>query len=264
MTKKALFLNKLVSYTISGDGPALVLVHGFPMDKRVWDAFVPILANDFTVIAIDLPGFGHSQMLDIQHDMWVMADAVKAVLDEEKIEKIVLTGHSMGGYVGMAFAKSYPDKLNGLVLFHSQAGADDETAKENRNKAIETVKLNHNDFAYSFIDSLFDPEFALKNSNIVERFRTIATEQTPESIVSALAGLRDRENQIELLTQIKIPVLFILGKSDSRMPFSKIMAQAALPHHTELLLMADVGHMGFAEAPELTCKAVRSFCERCN
>lgn len=170
----------------------------------------------------------------------------------------------MGGYVGLAFAKSYPEKLNGLVLFHSQAGADDETAKENRNKAIETVKLNHNDFAYSFIDSLFDHEFTLKYPEIVERFRAIATEQTPEAIVSALAGLRDRENQIELLTQIKIPVLFILGKSDSRMPFAKIMAQAALPPHAEMLLLADVGHMGFAEATEITCKAVRSFCERCN
>jgi len=264
MAKKVTFLNKHVSYTIAGNGPALVLVHGFPMDKRVWDDFVPILANDFTVIAIDLPGFGHSQMLEIQHNMWVMADAVKAVLDEEKIQKTVLTGHSMGGYVGLAFAKSYPEKLNGLVLFHSQAGADDETAKENRNMAIETVKLNHNNFAYSFIDSLFDPEFALKYPEIVERFRAIATEQTPEAIVSALAGLRDRENQIELLAQIKIPVLFILGKSDSRMPFTKIMAQAALPHHAEMLLLADVGHMGFAEATEKTCDAVRSFCERCN
>ncbi|MDO8898328.1 MAG: alpha/beta hydrolase [Bacteroidales bacterium] len=264
MIKTTLFRKSKISYSISGNGPALVLVHGFPMDSRVWNDFIPYLEHDFTVLAIDLPGFGHSQMLDIQHDMHVMADAVKAVIDAENFQKIVLTGHSMGGYVGLAFAKSYPERLNGLVLFHSQAEADDVTAKENRNKAIETVKTNHSGFAFSFVDSLFDAEFELKFPEKVAHYSSISMDQTMEAIVSALAGLRDRESHINLLTEIEVPVLFILGKSDSRMPFTKIMAQAALPLHAEMLLLAGVGHMGFAEATEITCKAVRSFCERCN
>jgi pimeloyl-ACP methyl ester carboxylesterase len=97
MVKNVTFSNKHILYTIAVDGPALVLVHGFLMDTRVWDDFVPMLPYDFKLTAIGLSGFGHSQMPGIEHDMLVIPNSVKAILDEEKIQKIVLTGHSIGG-----------------------------------------------------------------------------------------------------------------------------------------------------------------------
>jgi pimeloyl-ACP methyl ester carboxylesterase len=255
--------NKQIAYTIQGQGPCLILLHGFPMDSRVWDGFVPELAKQFTVITIDLPGFGASECLAEKHDMSLMAETVKAVLIHESIKECVLAGHSMGGYTGLSFANQFPEMLQGLVLFHSQAASDDEQGKQARNETIERIKQDKVEFVNAFIASLFDPDFAQKQPTLVEHFRQIAAEQTVEAITAAMAGLRDRANHINLLTQLKIPVLFILGKSDSRMPITKIMAQAGLPAHAELLLLGNVGHMGFAEKPELTRKVLGDFAGRC-
>ncbi len=257
------FNNRQMAYTIQGQGPCLVLLHGFPMDSRVWAEFTPALANQFTVITIDLPGFGASACLAEKHDMSLMAQIVKAALDYESIKECVLAGHSMGGYVGLEFAAQFPEMLKGLVLFHSQAAADDEQGKQARNQTIERIKQDKGVFVNGFIASLFDPDFAQKQPAEVEHFRKIATEQTVEAITAAMAGLRDRASHIDLLTQIKIPVLFILGKSDSRMPILKIMAQAGLTAHAELLLLENVGHMGFAEKLELTRKVLGDFAARC-
>lgn len=257
------FNNKQMAYTIQGQGPCLVLLHGFPMDSRVWAGFVPSLANQFRVITIDLPGFGASACLAEKHDMTLMAETVKAVLNHESIKECVLAGHSMGGYVGLEFAAQFPEMLKGLVLFHSQAADDDEQGKQARNQTIERIKQDKGVFVNGFIVSLFDPDFAQKQPAVVEHFRKIAAEQTVEAITAAMAGLRDRASHIDLLTQIKNPVLFILGKSDSRMPILKIMAQAGLTAHAELLLLENVGHMGFAEKPELTKKVLGDFAARC-
>lgn len=255
--------DKKIAYSVHGRGPCLVLLHGFPMDSSVWDGFVPALASKFTVITIDLPGFGASACLSEKHDMSLIAQMVRAVLSQESIKECVLAGHSMGGYVGLEFAAQFPEMLKGLVLFHSQAAGDDEQGKQARNQTIKRIKQDKRVFVKGFIASLFDPDFAKKQPAVVDQFRSIAEKQTVEAITAAMAGLRDRASHIDLLTHLKIPVLFILGKSDSRMPVLKIMAQAGLPAHAELLILDKVGHMGFAEKPELSCKVLSDFAKRC-
>jgi pimeloyl-ACP methyl ester carboxylesterase len=257
------FNNKQIAYTIQGQGPCLLLLHGFPMDSRVWGSFVPVLASKFTLIAIDLPGFGASACLSEKHDMTLMAHIVKEVLTQESIKECVLAGHSMGGYVGLEFAAQFPEMLKGLVLFHSQAAGDDEQGKQARNQTIEHIKQDKKEFVNGFMASLFDRDFAKKQPAVVDQFRSIAEQQTMEAITAAMAGLRDRASHIDLLTRIHCPVLFILGKRDSRMPILKIMAQAALPAHAELLILDKVGHMGFAEQPELTREVISDFAVRC-
>lgn len=261
--KTLTFQQKQIAYHKKGEGNCLVLLHGFPMDSRVWKDFTEQLSNDFCVIAPDLPGLGKSDMLAERHDMSLMADVVAAILEAEKISQCVLAGHSMGGYVGLAFADKYPQMLAGLSLLHSHASADDAQGRENRNQAILKIHDDKKTFLTDFIKSLFDEELATQNTKAVRFITDITLSQEKQAVVAAMAGMRERENYIELLTQLKVPVQFVLGKSDNRMPFMKIMAQAALPPHGELLMLKGVGHMGFLESPLIVRDALKTFTARC-
>lgn len=257
------FQTKTISYTITGEGPCLVLLHGFPMDHRVWEKSSQHLSTYFKTICIDLPGFGNSDVLDEIHSMSIMAQAVQAVLDQEKIEKCVVLGHSMGGYVSLEFAKQFPERLKGLILLHSQAAADDESAKKNRNNAIKAVNENKEAFIIPFIDGLFSDQFTQKHPEKIQFIKEICLSQKVDAISAALAGMRDRADQLELLKRIHVPVLFILGKEDKRMPFDKIMLQATLPEHAELLILDKVAHFGFMEKPQIVGMTIGQFAEKC-
>ncbi len=261
--KSALFQNHKVSYTIDGQGDCLVLLHGFPMDSRVWTNSKQRLAQFYKVICIDLPGFGQSEMLGKTHSMQLMAEAVNTVLEHEKIDKCVLVGHSMGGYASLEFANRFPEKLKGLVLYHSQAIADDETARENRNKAIQLVEIDKVVFINPFIDGLFDEYFAKSHPEKVDFIKNICVSQSEKGIIAALAGMRDRDEHLGVLAKIQIPVLFIMGKNDKRMPFRNIMEQAQIPQHAELLILDNVAHFGFIEKPSITGMTIGMFTKKC-
>jgi len=263
MKKQVQFENKNISYTIIGSGPALVLLHGFLESKAIWDDFTVMLQKVFTVIAIDLPGHGESELICETHSMQLMAETVKAVLEAEKIEKAVITGHSMGGYVALQFAVDNMEMVMGLVLFHSHANADTEEAKENRRRTIEIVKQNRGGFIRQFIPDLFDQKHIEEYTGAIQKLQHIAAIMTPEAIIAALTGMRDRPNQLHFLQTTKIPVLFILGKQDSRMPYNQLIAQAVIPSHSEILLLDDVGHMGYIESSGKTLQALKHFALRC-
>ncbi len=261
--KTITYQQKQLAYHKQGEGHCVVLLHGFPMDSRVWKSVIRELSNHFCVIAPDLPGFGESAMLAEQHDMSLLADAVVAILSAENIGRCVLVGHSMGGYVGLALAQKYPEMLYGLALLHSHATADDDQTRENRNEAIKSIYEDKNAFLSAFVESLFDPQFAKQHPEAIAGIRKITTSQETKAVVAAMAGMRERESHIELLTKIKFPVLFVLGKSDSRMPIVKIMAQAGLPAHAELIMLQGVGHMSFLEATLILQHSLYSFAARC-
>ena len=261
--KEISFQSKIISYTCVGEGPCLVLLHGFPMDQRVWEKTSMHLSGYYKTICIDLSGFGQSDMLDEIHSMALMAQAVQAVLWHEKIEKCVILGHSMGGYVILEFARQFPEMLKGLILLHSQAAADDETSQANRNKSIEAVKQNKDIFINPFIEGLFSDDFIANQADRVNLIKEICQSQKVEAIVAALAGMRDRANQLDLLKRIQVPVLFILGKEDKRMHYVNIMSQAALPAHAELLILDKVAHFGFMEKPQIVGMTIGQFTDKC-
>lgn len=263
MNNTVQYQHKTISYQISGSGPALVLLHGFMESKAIWADFTEILQNDFTVIAIDLPGHGESEQVDEIHSMQLMAETVKTVLEAEKIEKSVVAGHSMGGYVALQFAVDNGEMVEGLILFHSNAKADTDEAKENRRRTINIVKQNKSGFIKQFIPELFDQKHVGKYNIEIQKLQDIASLMTPENIFAALSGMRDRPNQLQYLLVTEIPVLFIIGKQDSRMPYTQLMAQAVIPSHSEILLLEDVGHMGYIEAPGKTLQALKYFAVRC-
>jgi len=259
MDKYLQYQGHTVRYKVKGSGPAMVLLHGFLESLVMWDDFVQALSKMNKVITIDLPGFGKTDVFSENHSMELMADVVNAVLKEENIKHCILAGHSMGGYVSLAFAKKYAEKLKGLVLFHSHAGADDEQAKINRNRTIDIVKKNHKDFIAAFIPSLFAGENINKFHDKIEEAKAVSLETSAEGIMAALAGMRDREDHTALLTRLKIPVLFIAGKQDSRIPIEKILPQMVLPKHSEALILDNVGHMGFVEARVQTLRTLAHF-----
>jgi pimeloyl-ACP methyl ester carboxylesterase len=263
MKKTVQYKYKNIAYQISGSGPALVLLHGFLESKLIWNDFAEILQNDFTVITIDLPGHGDSELIDGTHSMKLMSETVTAVLEAERIKKAVIAGHSMGGYVALQFAADNEKHVKGLVLFHSNANADSDEAKENRRRTINIVKQNKVGFIRQFIPDLFDQKHVVNYTGAIQKLQDQAAIMSPDAIIASLLGMRDRPDRLQYLLLAEIPILFIIGKQDSRMPYTQLMAQAVIPSHSEMLLLEDVGHMGYIEAPAKTLLALKHFALRC-
>lgn len=251
-----------IHFTDTGKGKTIVLLHGFLESVDVWKYFSDKLSSNFRVICIDLPGHGKSPVFEGHLTMEIMAKWVKAVLDHLEIENCVMVGHSMGGYVTLEFALHYPERLKGFALFHSQASADTEETRENRRRTINIVKLNKGGFIKEFIPDLFADENVVMLADDINALQEQAAKTPSLGIIAALEAMRDRTAKIELLLNTKVPVLFIAGKDDSRIPVQNVMAQAILPAHAEVLILGKVGHMGFLEAREQTLDMLTCFARK--
>ena len=256
------FRDKEIHYHLTGDGPVIVLLHGFLESGSVWKNYVRRLTSGFKIITIDLPGCGGSQNLNDVHSMDDMAEAVRSVLKSLDIKTCLMVGHSMGGYVALAFAEKYPRMLKGFVLFHSQAGADSPEAIANRERTIAVVEKDHHTFIKNFIPDLFDPGNVKKFSKEIEILKEIADNSSPEGIIASLKGMKNRPDRQHVLLNSRVPVLFIIGKNDKRIPMEVVIPQTLLPAHSEVLLLDHVGHMGFIEASGKTFEAVKGFAVR--
>lgn len=263
MEKQIIWQGKQINYLVEGEGQPVVLLHGFLENLHVWDGFIRFLKPNFKILAVDLPGFGKTSVFGDNHNMAFMAEAVKAVLDAENIAQTVLVGHSMGGYVSLAFAKKFPELLQGMVLFHSHAAADNEEGKRNRTRTIEVVKKDHKDFIAQFIPLLFAKENVPHFSEKISHLREMSYQTTAQGVTAALVGMSDREDSLELLKKLNFPVFFVVGKQDSRIPMEKILPQLSLPSHAEVIILDKTGHMGFVENPEKIFPVLTDFLKRC-
>lgn len=258
-----IFNNAKIKYHTEGKGNVLVLLHGFTESLEIWDDFSAELSLDFKVVSIDLPGHGKSDCIGESHSMELMANVVKAVLDKEEIKKCVIVGHSMGGYVALAFAELYPSMMKGLGLFHSSALPDTPEGKVNRTRAIEAIGNNHSEFIMNFIPDLFAPQ----NRDILKDEINIlvkkAGNMTSHSIIASQRGMMERKDRRFILENAEYPVMFIAGKQDSRVPYDKILEQISLPKDTFAVLLHDIAHMGYLEAKDKTIFAVKYFTGGC-
>ncbi len=251
--------NTGVHYSRSGkSSQAVVFVHGFLEDLRMWADFIHRVP-DYSVIKVDLPGFGQS---DAQAKISITgyADAVKKVLDTEKIEQIILIGHSMGGYTAMAFAKKYPNLLKGLCLFHSQPFAD---SKEGRAKRLKSAKFveTHGGQAYTktTVPNLFPPQYRIKHRKVVNEVIHLGKGNSDEGIIAAIHAMRNRKDTSDVLAQINCPVLFVIGTEDGAIPLASSLKQTTLPTVADVQILEGVGHMGHLEARRKTIRMVRDF-----
>lgn len=254
------FQGNQIAFYLSGEGEQmpLVLLHGFCEDSRVWEEWMEQLPQR-PILRIDLPGFGNSGLPD---DLTIegMAEAVDFVLRQLNIEKCVLTGHSMGGYVALAFAEKHGEKLAGLCMFHSHPFADNEEKKAGRLKSVDFIKKNgHILYVRQMIPQLFAYDFSKGYQMEVNRLIHNATYYKPEAIIAALEAMRIRPDRSEVLKKIKCPVLFLIGKHDTAIPLDLSMAQVHLPEQASIHVFPTVGHMGMFSAQRETAKAFKEF-----
>ncbi len=263
MTKTIKYKNKQINYSDSGQGNVLVLLHGFLESLEMWDNFSAELTRNFRVISIDLPGFGKSDCIKDIHSMSLMAEIVKFVLNSLQIKKCVMAGHSMGGYITLVFADKFPEMLKGICLFHSHSLADTPEVKLNRERSIEIIKSQRENFINRFIPDLFATSNIKSFKHEIEELQKKAGKTSAKGIIAAMQGMKIREDKLDFLSITDIPVLFIAGKQDPRVPIDKVMAQAILPKHSEMLILGDVAHMGHIENKETTLKTLKYFVMKC-
>jgi len=263
MKKFTQFNGKKIHYHKNGSGRTLVLLHGYLESLEMWEAHQRILSSKYQIISIDLPGHGKSDQVEEVHSMALMADVVKAVLYQEKISKCVLIGHSMGGYTTLAFARKYPEMLLGFGLFHSHASADDEAGKKNRVRTIEIIKQDKGHFINQFIPSLFAPENIARLDIQIKKQISLANSMTNSNIIAAMAGMMERESSLDILMDTQVPVLFIIGKRDSRIPLEKVLAQSSIPITSQILILGNAGHMSWIEEQQKTIAEIDGFMTLC-
>jgi pimeloyl-ACP methyl ester carboxylesterase len=248
-----------IRYQVIGEGSAVMLVHGFGEDHSVWENQVPVLQRHFRVILPDLPGSGESALTD-DVSMEGMAKVLKAILDELAIESCIMVGHSMGGYVTLAFADLYPGFLQALGLFHSSAYADSEEKKTARRRAIEFINEQG---AAKFIEqanrNLFSEEFRKRNPAVVEDFVDRYTNFSNQSLVNYYDAMIRRPDRTHVLREFGGPVMFIIGIHDNAVPPGHTLEQCHLPRLAYIQLLMHSGHLGMMEETALSTEFLEKF-----
>ena len=286
MDKTILYQTFSLSYksftpgTITRTTP-LVLIHGFAEDSSIWDHQTAYLKNNHRLIIPDLPGSGRSSLLPDDTSsplpgnpfsplsgnsssplsgnsssplsgnsgMEELAGAVKAILDAEEVSECILVGHSMGGYITLAFAELYPEMVKAFGLFHSTSYADSEEKKAARRKGIDFIRKNG---AAPFIKQTTSNLFSETSRNrhpewintLIERY----TDFNPDSLIRYYEAMIRRPDRSHVLRQFPRPVLFIIGEEDSMIPLTISLQQSHMPNVSYIYVLEHAGHMGMLES----------------
>ena len=243
--KHLFFKNTKISFSDIGKGTAIVLLHGFLENQRMWDVFVASFSKKYRIITIDLLGHGQTECLGYVHSMEDNADMVHAVLSELRIRKAILVGHSMGGYVALALAELFPETIKGLVLLNSTTRADSEERKKNRDRAIVAVKQNYTNFIRLSIANLFSENNRERLITEIENVKIAALKTPLQGIVASLEGMKIRKDREVLLHFAPFPVLLILGQQDPVLNYEETKEQIENTP-TQLVSFPD-GHMSHIE-----------------
>lgn len=254
------FSGTRIRFSDEGSGTAVVLLHGYLESLEIWNGFAGVLSEKFRVIRPDLPGHGKSGILGDIHSMEKLADAVIAVLDHCRIAKCFIIGHSMGGYCGLAMLKLYPERLNGLCLFHSHPLPDTKQTMNNRCREIVLVRQGKKELISRInIPKAFASENLEALGSEVERATQIALSTPDDGIIACLNGMMQRPSREKLLREASIPVMVIAGKHDNYISFDDVAAKISLPERSEFVILERSGHIGFVEEPERSARAISDF-----
>ena len=245
MYNQTTYKNTKIVFSDTGKGNTVVLLHGFLENSTMWKYLAPVLAKKNRVVCIDLLGHGQTDCLGYVHTMEDMADAVHQVLSELKIRKAVFVGHSMGGYVALAFAELYPEMMKGLVLLNSTSRADSEERIANRTRAIKAVKQNYVAAVRMSIANLFSEENREKLVEQIEWVREEALQTPLQGIIAAQEGMKLRKDREVLLHFAPYPIMLILGKKDPVLNYEENLEQIE-DTNVKLVTFND-GHMSHLE-----------------
>ncbi len=250
---------KKIRYSDQGIGSAIVLLHGFVERIEIWEAMSEELSDSNRVVCVELPGHGLSEMISETQTMEMMANHIRVLLNQLEVTDFVMIGHSMGGYIALAYATQYPTELKGVGLFHSQALADSDQARKGRERAIEIVQQDRDGFIFNFIPDLFAESNREMCNEQIKWLQKGAKSMSKEAIISCLKGMALRSDKLDFLVTTHLPVMFIFGKEDGRVSINSVLAQTLLPKHAEILILGDCGHMGYIEMADETTRFIHSF-----
>ena len=250
MKKSIKYRERDVIYSDIGEGPCIVLLHGYLESGAIWQNFIDNFPGAYRFIVPDLPGHGRSGTWGKMHSMDELADVVANILEAEAIPRVLLAGHSMGGYVTMAFADLYPEKLSAYVLVHSTPFADTEEKRANRDREISLILCGKKrQIVLVNIPKAFAMDNIESMSSQVEYAREIALASPDEGIIALLNGMKERSDRTRVLQDPKLPLLLIGGMKDNYIPVEVFEKLVSLAPHARVLRLQESGHMGFMEEP---------------
>ena len=255
--------NQNICYRVSGTGSPVMLVHGFGEDGTIWERQVKVLQDAFQLIVPDLPGSGASELTD-DVSMEGMAAVLKAILDDMGIEQCVMIGHSMGGYVTLAFAEKYPGVLQAFGLFHSTAYADSEEKIAARRRGIQFIReQGPQKFLEQSIRNLFSEGFRNQHPEVVKEYIARYTNFPAESLVSYYEAMIKRPDRTDVLRKFPEPVLFIIGVHDNAVSPEQGMEQSHIPRLAYVRVLKHSGHMGMIEEAAESTAFLQQFLTNC-
>ena len=247
-------------YREEGNGSAVVLLHGFAEDGRVWNDIVAGIRPGYRLLVPDLPGSGSSALLPGEPSIEALADELRAFLDQLSIDSCVLIGHSMGGYIALAFAEKYPERLRAFGFFHSTAYADSEEKRATRRKGIEFIRQHGAaPFIRQSTPNLFAAATREHRPQLVEDTIRSYSGFSPAALIYYYEAMIQRPDRLVVLRQFSGPILFIIGAKDTVVPYEHSMQQVQEPLIAEVGILESSGHMGMVEEPEESCRILESF-----
>lgn len=249
-----------MAYTDSGIGRPVVLIHGYPFNRSLWNEQLAVLSTSYRVIAPDLRGFGESDASDGPATMNRMAQDVALLMEHLGITRATIGGLSMGGYVALAFYKQFPSRVRALVLADTRAQADTEEAKQTRAQHAEkALTEGMAGIADLMLPKLLRPETVSKRPEVVKSLRDMMLKTKPEGAAAALRGMAERDDQTDLLSQISVPALILVGAEDAITPVADSEKMHDAIAGSRLVVIENAGHVSNLERTEQFNHALQDF-----
>lgn len=257
LEKTTTYKGAKIHYSDTGKGSVVVLLHGFLENLSMWNFLIEELSKKHRVFAFDLLGHGKSENIGYIHTMEDQADMIYSVLHENKIRKATFIGHSMGGYISLAFGELYPDNVKKIILVNSTAKADSDERKINRDRAIQAVKQNFSTFIKMSITNLFSEKNREKLFKEIEDVKNQALETPVQGIIASLEGMKIRNDREVMFHFAPFPIMLILGTEDSVLNYEENKKQ--VENTSVELVSLESGHMSHLETTQELVKNIVSF-----
>jgi pimeloyl-ACP methyl ester carboxylesterase len=235
----------------AGEGlQTIIFIHGFPFNYTSWQPQVDHFKENYRVIAYDIRGFGSSSISTEKQSIQLMADDLVAIMDELAIDKAVVCGLSMGGYIALNAISRYSDRFSGLVLCDTQCGADSAEARDKRFKTIEHISNNGLEgFALPFMEAVFGPETYDNNAELVQSIKEMVLSSNIDTVKATLKALAERGETCSILAGINVPTLLIFGSEDKITPSERGSDMQAQIPNAILEVIEEAGHLSNLENP---------------
>ncbi len=248
-------------YHRSGQGFPVFLVHGFGEDSRIWENQMK-LGEKYTLYRPDLPGSGNSELLNATTSIDELAEWLLAILDQEGLDQVIMLGHSMGGYITLAFANLFPERLKAFGLLHSTAFADDEAKIENRRKSIKLIENNGKDvFLKAMIPNLYSEQSRKLIPEIIQSHLAMSLNLESKVLIAYYQAMILRLDRSKTLENTKLPVLFVIGEDDQVIPLAQSLKQCHLPAVSKVKIFKGIGHTSMNECPDELNESLINFCD---